>query len=149
VQTAGDRAREADALAREALSRLTQIGWLLEIAAALAMAAAMAASVWQRRPSLASLRIQSFRPSQLRLILLCESALVLLTGSLAGAAAGLYGHALIDRYLREVTGFPAPFSPTLSQTLETIAPVLGAALVVLALPGVIASRAPARLALQE
>jgi putative ABC transport system permease protein len=149
VQTPASRAAQADALAREALSRLTQIAWLLMIAAVLAMAAAMGASVWQRRPSLASLRIQSFRPAQLRMILLCESALVLATGALVGAGTGLYGHALIDRYLRLVTGFPAPFSPTVAQTFETIGLVLGAALVVLLLPGVIASRAPARLALQE
>jgi putative ABC transport system permease protein len=149
VQTSSARAAQADALAREALSRLTQIAWLLMIAAALAMAAAMGASIWQRRPSLASLRIQSFRPAQLRVILLSESLLVLLTGSVTGATTGIYGHALIDRYLRLATGFPAPFSPTLGQMLETIAAVLGAALLVLLVPGVIASRAPARLALQE
>jgi putative ABC transport system permease protein len=149
VQTGAGRAAQADALAREALSRLTQIAWLLMIAAALAMAAAMGASIWQRRPSLASLRIQSFRPSQLRVILLCESALVLVTGSLAGAAAGVYGNALIDRYLRLATGFPAPFSPTVAHVFETIAAVVGAALIVLLVPGVVASRAPARLALQE
>jgi putative ABC transport system permease protein len=149
VQTSAGRAARADALAREGLSRLTQIALLLMIAAALAMAAAMGASIWQRRRSLASLRIQGFRPSQLRMILLCESALVLATGSLAGAAAGLYGHALIDRYLRLVTGFPAPFSVAAPQMLETIGVIIGAALIVLAVPGLIASQAPARLALQE
>jgi putative ABC transport system permease protein len=149
VLTSSQRADEAHALAREALSRLTQIARLLMAAAALAMAAAMGASIWQRRRSLASLRIQSFRPSQLRAILLCESALVLTTGSLAGAAAGLYGQALIDRYLRGVTGFPAPFSTTATQLLATVGLIVGAALAVLAVPGFIASRAPARLALQE
>jgi putative ABC transport system permease protein len=149
VQTSAGRAAQADALAREGLSRLTQIALLLMVAAALAMATAMGASIWQRRASLASLRIQSFRPSQLRAILLWESTLVLATGSLAGAATGLYGHALIDRYLRLVTGFPAPFSIAAPQMLETVGAVVGAALVVLAVPGFIASRAPARLALQE
>jgi putative ABC transport system permease protein len=149
VNTTAARAGEAYALAREGLSRLTEIARLLIVAAAFAMAAAMGASIWQLRRSLASLRIQSFRPAQLRLILLCESALVLATGSVVGAAAGLYGHALIDRYLRGVTGFPAPFSAAAPQMLETIAVVIGAALVVLALPGFVASRAPARLALQE
>jgi putative ABC transport system permease protein len=149
VQTSAARAAQADALAREGLSRLTQISLLLRIAAALAMAAAMGASIWQRRPALASLRIQSFRPSQLRLILLCESTLVLAVGSFVGAAAGLYGHALIDRYLRVVTGFPAPFSSSASQMFGTVGAVIGAALLVLAVPGFIASRAPARLALQE
>jgi ABC-type antimicrobial peptide transport system permease subunit len=83
------------------------------------------------------------------LVLLCESTLVLLTGAIAGAAAGLGGHALIDRYLRLVTGFPAPFSTAAPQALETIGVIVGAALLVLALPGYAASRAPARLALQE
>jgi putative ABC transport system permease protein len=149
VQTGAQRAAEAHALAREALSRLTDIARLLIVAAALAMAAAMGASIWQRRRSLASLRIQSFRPSQLRAILLCEWTLVLGTGALVGAAAGIYGQALIDRYLRGVTGFPAQFSTTAPDVLETVAIVVGAALLVLILPGFIASRAPARLALQE
>jgi putative ABC transport system permease protein len=149
AQLSASRASEAYALARQALGRLTDIAHLLIAAAALAMAAAMGASIWQRRRSLASLRIQSFRPSQLRAVLLCESALVLLTGSLVGAAAGLYGQALIDRYLRGVTGFPAPFSTTAPQVLGTIGAIVGAALVVLAVPGFIAARAPARLALQE
>jgi putative ABC transport system permease protein len=149
VLTSSQRAGQAHALAREALGRLTDVARLLIAAAALAMAAAMGASIWQRRRSLASLRIQSFTPSQLRAVLLCESALVLATGSLAGAAAGLYGHALIDRYLRGVTGFPAPFSTTATQLVATVGLVVGAALVVLAVPGFIASRAPARLALQE
>jgi putative ABC transport system permease protein len=149
VQSSFERASAADAIARDGLSRLTQIALLLRIAAALAMAAAMGVSIWQRRPSLASLRIQSFRPSQLRAILVCESLLVLATGCAVGASTGLYGHALIDRYLRLVTGFPAPFSVSAVQTLETIGAVIAAALVVLALPGFIASRAPATLALQE
>jgi putative ABC transport system permease protein len=149
VQTSAGRAAQADVLARDGLSRLTQIALLLMVAAALAMAAAMGASIWQRRPSLASLRIQSYRPSQLRVVLLCESALVLGTGCLAGGVAGVYGHALIDRYLRLVTGFPAPFSAAGSQMAETIAVIVGAALVVLAVPGFVASRVPPNLALQE
>jgi putative ABC transport system permease protein len=149
VQTNAARAAQADALAREGLSRLTQIALLLRVAAAIAIAAAMGASIWQRRRSLASLRIQSFRPSQLRLILLWESVLVLATGAVTGAAAGLYGHSLFDRYLRDATGFPAPFSTAAPQILATVGVIVGTALIALAIPGVIAARAPARLALQE
>jgi putative ABC transport system permease protein len=149
VQTSFGRAAQADVLAREGLGRLTQISLLLIIAAALAMAAAMGASIWQRRPSLASLRIQSFRPSQLRVILLFESVLVLGTGCFIGAFAGVYGHELIDRYLRLVTGFPAPFSPATPQMLETTVAIIAAALIVLSIPGYIASRVPPSLALQE
>lgn len=149
VQDSAARAAEADALAREGLARLSQIALLLTIAAVLAMAAAMGASMWQRRPALASLRIQSFRPGQLRVILLCESGLVVLTGCIVGAVAGIYGHALIDLYLRAATGYPAPFSIAIPQGLETIGAIVGAALAVLAIPGVMASRVQPSLALQE
>ena len=149
VQTSLARAHEADSLAREGLDRLTQIALLLTAAAVLAMTASMGASMWQRRPSLASLRIQSFRPAQLRIILLCESGLVVATGCLVGAAAGVYGHVLIDRYLRSETGFPAPFSAAIPQGLETIVAIVGVALLVLAGPGLIVSRVEPSLALQE
>ena len=93
-------------LARQGLSRMSQITLLLMIAAALAMAAAIGAGIWQRRASLASLRIHSFTPWQLRAVLTFESVLVLGTGGLVGALAGIYGHLLCDRYLRLTTGFP-------------------------------------------
>lgn len=149
VQTSPERAKQADMLAQEGLSRLTQISLLLMIAAALAMAAAMGASIWQRRSSLASLRIQSFRPSQLRVVLLCESLLVLGTGCVMGAIAGVYGHDLINRYLQSVSGFPAPFAPAAAQTIETVLAITAAALIVLAVPGFLASQVPPSLALQE
>ncbi len=62
VQTSAQRAAGADALARQGLSRLSQVALLLEVVSALSMAAAMGAAIWQRRRSLASLRIQSFQP---------------------------------------------------------------------------------------
>ncbi len=149
VQSGGARAGEADALAREGLGRLTQIALLLTVAAVLAMTAAIGASIWQRRPALASLRIQSFRPSQLRAVLLFESGLVVFTGCLVGACAGVYGHALIDHYLRAMTGFPAPFSAGVGQGLVVIVGIVGGTLALLAGPGLAASRVPPSLALQE
>jgi putative ABC transport system permease protein len=149
VQTSGERSAQADALARQGLGRLSQISQLLMIAAALAMAAAMGAAIWQRRPTLASLRIQSFSPRQLRSILLYESVLVLGTGCLTGALAGIYGHLLSDRFLRLTTGFPAPFSPEGLQAVQTTLLIVIAALLALAIPGYVASQAPPRLALQE
>jgi putative ABC transport system permease protein len=149
VQASAARAAQADVLAREGLSRLTQISLLLMIAAALAMAAAMGASIWQRRRSLASLRIQSFRPSQLRVILLCESLLVLGTGCAMGLLTGVYGHFLSDHFLRLTTGFPAPFLPGGMQLLQTVSIVVFAALAVLIAPGYAASEASPTLALQE
>ena len=148
VQTSTQRAATADALARQGLSRLTQISLLLIIAAALAMAAAMGAAIWQRRPSLASLRIQSFQPKQLRAVILWESALVLGSGCTAGAIAGIYGHMLGDRYLKLATGFPISFSIHGLQAIEVLLLVLAAALLALAVPGYLASRTPPSLALE-
>ncbi len=149
VQTSGERAAQADALARQGLSRMSQITLLLMVAAALAMAAAIGAGIWQRRASLASLRLHSFSPWQLRGVLACESVLVLGTGALAGAAAGIYGHLLCDRYLRLTTGFPAPFAIEGIHTVQTILLIVTGALIVLAIPGYVASHAPPQLALQD
>jgi putative ABC transport system permease protein len=149
VQTGGERAAQADALARQGLSRMSQITLLLMIAAALAMAAAIGAGIWQRRASLASLRIHSFSPWQLRGVLTFESILVLGTGGLVGAIAGVYGHLLCDRYLRLTTGFPAPFAVEGIRTIQTILLIVIGALIVLAIPGYVASLVPPQLALED
>ncbi len=149
VQTSGERAAHADALARQGLSRMSQITLLLMIAAALAMAAAIGAGIWQRRSSLASLRIHSFSPWQLRGILTYESILVLGTGGLVGASAGIYGHVLCDRYLRLTTGFPAPFAFEGIRTVQTILLIVIGALAVLSIPGYVASQVSPQLALQD
>jgi len=149
VQSSGERAAQADALARQGLSRMSQITLLLMVAAALAMAAAIGAGIWQRRSALASLRIHSFSPWQLRGVLACESVLVLGTGGLVGAAAGVYGHLLCDRYLRLTTGFPAPFSVEGAHTIQTIMLIVIGALLVLAVPGYLAAQVSPQLALQR
>jgi putative ABC transport system permease protein len=149
VQTAQERADGINASAREGLSRLGQISILLLIAAVLAMAAAMGAAIWQRRPALAALRIQSFAPRQLWRVLLLETGLVLGAGCLTGAIAGIYGEIVIDGYLKLVTGFPVATSPDATTALETLALVVAAGIVVVAVPGWFASRAPPHLGLQE
>jgi putative ABC transport system permease protein len=149
VQTSGERAAQADALARQGLSRMSQITLLLKIAAALAMAAAMGAGIWQRRAALAALRINSFSPWQLRGVLTYESILVLGTGALTGAIAGIYGHLLIDRFLRLTTGFPAPFAVEGIYTVQTILLIVLGAFVALTVPGYVASQVSPQLALQD
>lgn len=149
VQSSSERAEKADALARQGLSRLTQISLLLTIAATLAMASAMGASIWQRRPALASLRMQSFQPGQLRVVMLWECAIVLATGCAIGLATGIYGHALSDEFLRLTTGFPAPFTLEPAQMAQTLMIVVLASLAVLIAPGYAASTTPPALALQE
>ncbi len=149
IETPAERSAQANPLAREGLARLSDISLLLSFAAALATAAAMAASIWQRRPSLASLRLQSFNRRQLRTIILLEAGIVIVSGCATGAVAGVWAHAQIDRYLRLVSGFPAPFTPAISELLVQVAVIFAATLLALAAPGVIASDAPPRLALGE
>jgi putative ABC transport system permease protein len=131
------------------LSALSEISSLLLIAAALAVAAALSASIWQRRPRLASLKIQGYDTGQLWRALLLESVIVLGIGCAIGALAGVYGHALASRWLRLETGFPAPFQIGLGRVLVTLALLAAIALAVIALPGRAAARAPARASLQE
>jgi putative ABC transport system permease protein len=148
VQTSGQRAATADGLARQGLSRLSQISLLLVVIAALAMAAAMGAAIWQRRRSLASLRVQSFRPRQLRSVLLCESGLVLGASCLVGTLVGVYGHMLADRYLMIATGFPTSLSLQGPKAIEVLLLVLVAAFAVLAIPGYLASQTSPAMALE-
>jgi putative ABC transport system permease protein len=149
VRDAPVRAAEAQASARQGLHTLSQIWTLLLIAAALAVAAALSATIWQRRARLASLKIQGYHPAQLWGGLLLESGLMLGVGSLTGAVVGVYGHALAGRWLTTTTGFPAPFSIGAPQVLLTLGLITFIGLAVLALPGFAATRVSVRLSLQE
>jgi putative ABC transport system permease protein len=147
VETTAHRSRHANAIAREGLARLSQISTLLLIAASLAMAAAMGAGIWQRRVVLAQLRVMGWRPRKLWRALLLETAIVLGTGCLVGASAGVYGHLLLDRWLQLETGYPAPFMATGWQALAICAVVASTALAVTAVPGYVVSRTPPRVGL--
>ena len=149
VRDATARAAEAKASARQGLHTLSQIWTLLLIAAALAVAAALSATIWQRRARLASLKIQGYHPAQLWGGLLLESGLMLGLGSLTGAVVGVYGHALASRWLTATTGFPAPFSIGAPQVLLTLGLITFIGLAVLALPVFAATRVSVRLSLQE
>ncbi len=149
VQTAHERAAGIDASASQGLARLGQISALLLVAAVLAMAAAMGAAIWQRRASLAALRIQSFSPRQLWRVLLLETSVVLGAGCVTGALVGIYGQVVIDRYLRAVTGFPVVSTLAGWSTVEIVGLVVVAALAVVAIPGWFAARVPPQLGLQD
>jgi putative ABC transport system permease protein len=149
VQTSAASAAAADASARQGLRALGQISTLLLIAAALAVAAALSATVWQRRVRLASLKIQGYHSGQLWRGLLLESGVMLGVGSTVGAIVGIYGHTLAAHWLTITTGFPAPFSIGVAQVFLTLALITTIALAVIALPGLAAARVPSRVSLQE
>jgi putative ABC transport system permease protein len=149
VQTRAQRTAQWASNSRQALASLKEISLLLLLAAALAVAAALSTAIWQRRPALASLKLQGYDHHQLWRALLIESTVMLGLGSAVGAALGVYGHLLATRWLKLSTGFPAPFSVGPAGILLDFALVAGIALLVIAAPGLAAARVSPRVALQE
>jgi putative ABC transport system permease protein len=149
VLTARERAASINRSASEGLGQLGNIATLLLLAAVLAMLAALGSSIWQRRVSLAALRLEGAEPSRLRRLLFVEVSLMLAAGCLTGAAAGVYGEFVIDGYLRHVTGFPVASGTVGRRPLEIFLLVTLSVLLVAVLPGWAASRVPPGLALEE
>jgi putative ABC transport system permease protein len=106
VETRAERQARHYALARQGLSRLTQIKLLMLIAGVLAIAGALGSLIWQRRDRIAAIRVQGYSPRTLWLWLGCESALMLATGCCIGAVFGVGGQLLLSHALATVTGFP-------------------------------------------
>ncbi len=149
VRTSGERDRQSEASARQGLETLAEISTLLLIAAGLAVASALSAAVWQRRARLASLKIQGYDSRQLWRALLLESAITVGVGCAIGGIMGVYGHALAGRWLTLTTGFPAPFAVAPTQVALTLTLITAVTLAVIAIPGLAASRVPARAGFQD
>ena len=149
VSTAHALDARINTLTSEGLSRLGEISTLLLLAAILTMAAALTSTIWQRRAALAGLRLSGARPYRLRRILLVEVVLMLGAGCLTGTLAGIYGQVVIDGYLQHVTGFPVASVAAGSRPFEILALVALAVIVIVAIPGWLASRVSPALALEE
>jgi putative ABC transport system permease protein len=149
VQSAQTRVAAQSALSRQSLARLTQIAALIPIVAVLAMAAAMSAMIWQRRPRLAKLKLEGLPRVQLWRTILLESAILVGVGCLTGSLFGIYGQQLADRALAQTIDFPVVQSVTLTSAVSAVALMTVTALAILAIPGYIASSVPAALALAE
>jgi putative ABC transport system permease protein len=134
---------------REGLAQLATISTLLILASILAMAAALASAIWQRRSSLAALKLSGVEPSRLRRLLLLESALTLSVGAVAGAAWGIYGQVALDGYLTSTTGFPVRSLGASWRPVEVLVLVFAASLAISAVPTWFTARVPARIALEE
>jgi putative ABC transport system permease protein len=149
VQTAAEREQHFRATGRQGLSRLTQISALVLIATVLAMAATMGAMIWQRRPRLAEMKVDGFNRGVLWRSLLWESGLLLGAGCSLGAIFGLYGQLLLSRALATVTGFPVAFSPGILIALASFALVTATAMLIVAVPGALATRVRPALSLRD
>jgi putative ABC transport system permease protein len=149
VQRARAHEAEQNALSRQGLARLTQIATLILVVAVLAMAAAIANMLWQRRPRLAKLKLEGFPRAELWRTVLLESLLLLGVGCLTGAAFGLYGQQLLDRALANVINFPVVYSLAALSALASLAIVTVAAALIIAIPGYLATGVAPALALQD
>ncbi|HEX3692991.1 MAG TPA: FtsX-like permease family protein [Solirubrobacteraceae bacterium] len=140
VQTASRHQSNEIAGQRQGLARLTAIAALVLLAAALAMAAAIGAMLWQRRGRLAGMKVDGFDEKELWGALLWESLMLLAIGCSIGALFGLYGQVLLDHALVSVAGFPVAFSAALWLAVATAGIVTAIALLVVAVPGYLAVR---------
>jgi putative ABC transport system permease protein len=135
VETAAQRAQRHYSLARQGLSRLTQIRLLVLIAAVLAVAGAMGSMLWQRRSLVAFIKTEGYSKSVLWRWLLCESAVLLAAGCSIGAGFGLYAQLLGSHFLASVTGFPIVFNIEVLAAVSSFALVGVLALAIVAVPG--------------
>lgn len=149
VQSAKKRAAELRAVSRQGLQRLAEIATMILVAAVLAMAAAMGAMIWQRRPRLAKLKLEGFSPAELWRTVVLESLILLGAGCISGALFGLLGQQLLDRALANVINYPVVYSVAGIVALVSLALVTAAAVAIISAPGWFAARVPAGLALQD
>lgn len=149
VETAAGREGSFRATSRQGLTRLTQISTLVLIAGILAMAAAMGALIWQRRPQLADMKVDGFGRGVLWRALLIESCVLLGAGCSIGASFGIYGQLLLSHALAGVTGFPVIFSVGGLLALVSFVLVTAVAVSIVAVPGYIAARVRPGISLQD
>jgi putative ABC transport system permease protein len=149
AQTAAQHEGRLRSITRQGLQRLSQISDLILLAAVLAMAAAMGAMIWQRRPRLAKLKLEGFPHSELWQTIVLESLMLLGVGCFSGALFGLFGQQLLDRALNIVINYPVVSSVGVIVALVSLALVTAAAVLMVAIPGWFAASVPASLALQD
>jgi putative ABC transport system permease protein len=149
VQTAEQHANTLRSITRQGLERLSQIATLILVAAVMAMAAAMGAMIWQRRPRLAKLKLEGFPHRELWYTIVLESLMLLGVGCFSGAVFGLFGQQLLDRALNIVINYPVVSSVGVVVALSSLALVTASAVLMVAIPGWFAAKVQASLALQD
>jgi putative ABC transport system permease protein len=146
VETTSEREQRHFNLASQGLLRLTEIRFLVLIAAMLAIAGALGSLIWQRRDYIAFVRVLGFRKPVLQRWLLWEGAILLGVGCLTGAVFGVYGQLLMSHALASVTGFPTSFGVEALVALTTFALVSAGAVAVVSLAGYLIVRVQPRAA---
>jgi putative ABC transport system permease protein len=149
VETAARREAVQRATSRRGLQRLSEISTLVLLAAVVAMAAAMATVIWQRRPQLAHMQVDGFERSLLWRALLLETATLLGSGCCLGAIFGVGGQLLLSRALAKVTGFPVVLSADGLTAAASFLIVTCVAVAIVAIPGHLAARVRPAIAFED
>jgi hypothetical protein len=124
------------------------LGGGLAAGAVTALGLTLVASVRRRRRDLAILKTLGFTRRQLRAAVAWQAVVATAAGAVLGLPLGIAaGRQLWDTFARQIHAVPAPAVPGLTLTLVGVAGLVLAWLVSL-LPGVIAARTPAAIALQ-
>ena len=140
IETRAARLARHYAASRDSLARIDQVSALVLLSAVLAMVGAMAGMIWQRRPAIARLKVHGYPEGELWRALLLESTLLLGTGSVLGAAFGLYGQILFTRCLQAMTDLPAGYATAGLTALSLLLLVTVVAVAMVAVPGWLAVR---------
>jgi putative ABC transport system permease protein len=146
AQTEHERQHGDEAVFRAGLARLTEIRLLLLVAAVLAVAGALGAVIWQRRELVALVKCDGFSRGVLWRWSLVETTMLVGASSLIGAAFGLYGVRLATAAVMSVTGYPVVEGLGVSDALLSLLVISGVVGVIVAVPGYLVARAPARTA---
>ncbi|WP_320670770.1 ABC transporter permease [Patulibacter defluvii] len=149
IETPAARHERQSAVARDGLERLRQIALMTLIAAVLAMGAATAALLWQRRASVSRQKLDGHRTGRMWATLAIEAATLFVTGAFAGAIAGLLGQLLFSRALASIMGFPVQTHLRPGIAALTFALVTLVALAVVAVPGYVVARTRPSLTIRD
>jgi len=140
IETADAREARQREATRQGLSRTTQISAIVLWAAILALATATGGVIWQRRTTIARLKVDGLTEVQLWKGLLLECGVLLGSGCFVGAVFALGGQLLLTRGLVAITDFPVIYTASIALAAERVLIVLTVALLMLALPGIFAVR---------
>ncbi|HEU4462963.1 MAG TPA: FtsX-like permease family protein, partial [Solirubrobacterales bacterium] len=135
VETAAEREHDQRAASRDGRARLIQINLLVLICATIAMAAAMAGLIWQRRAFLASVKAEGYGSGEIWRSLVLQAAVLVGTGCAIGGLFGLLGQRLLSRALTDVTGFPVDYTPAWPSALLACLTVGAAVVAIVAAVG--------------
>jgi len=128
VQSAEERRSEVNAVLGSTLSRLSDTTIVVLVVTVFSVIALMVAAIRQRKARIDSLIELGMSFGQFARLIFYESGLVLVSGCLIGAIAGLVGQDLIDGWLHQTTGSSVHFAPAWQLALRTLAIAAGIAI---------------------